>query len=190
MATYTYQDKLNESYDKELHKILDKIYMSFFPNKSVVRLEYDNSLMFQRSGRDLRVVLKKPGNGSVDLFVSETIEEKIRSASCSGYDDILIEYLSNKEYGTLGWIYTSEADWLSYVKQPNGFVEVFIFSMQELKRWFMFNWTNYRDVETNTKIGASSYTTVNKIIPLQDPKFQSFLEAHGFFHKRVERKID
>jgi hypothetical protein len=189
MATHIYQDKLLISQDKELHKILDKIYMAFFPDKSVVRIEYDNSLLFQRSGRDLRVILKKPGNGSVDLFVYETIEEKIRSASCSRYDDILIEYLSNKEYGTLGWIYTSEADWLSYVKQPENFVEVFVFPMKPLKQWFMFNWKNYKDVETNTKVGASFYTTVNKVIPLQDPKFQSFLEVHGFFHKIVS-KVD
>ncbi len=185
MATYSYQEKLKESQDKELHKQLDQIYMSIFPDKTVLRLEYEDGRDFQRSGRDIRVMLKKPGNNLFDMHIFETIEEKIRTPKCSCYQDILIEYLSNKQWGTLGWIYTSEADWLSYVKQPNGFIGVFIFPMQDLKRWFALHKDRYKDIESGTLLSTSHYNTLNKGVPIKDPYFQRFLAAHGFFYKKI-----
>jgi hypothetical protein len=187
MASYWYQDKLAESKDQELHKLLDKIYMSIFPDKSVVRLDYDNNRDFQKSGRDIRIVLKKPGNNHLDMHFFETVEEKIRTPGCSAYHDILIEYLSNKQRGTLGWIYTSEADWLSYVKQPNNSIEVFIFPMQDLKRWFILNKDKYKDIESTTLLTSSYYNTLNKAVPLKDSYFQRFLSAHGGFYKKIPR---
>jgi hypothetical protein len=188
MAFYTYDEKLKESQDKDLHKYLDEVYVSLFPERSVVRLEYDDNLKFQRGGRDLRVILKKTGKDLFDLHIQETIEEKITSPKYADYKTIVLEYISNKQFGTLGWIYTSEADWLSYVKQPPGFIEVFLLPMQDLKRWFFVNKHRYRDIEANTVVGSSFYTTVCKVVPLQDPYFQRFLAAHGCFHTKVERE--
>lgn len=160
--------------------ILNSIYEEIFPERTVMRIEYlHNDMEFQKGGRDLRVVLRKPGNDLFNTQIFETVEEKIRTPEKSGYKDILIEYLSNKRYGTLGWIYTSEADWLSYVKQPNGSIEVLLLPMQDLKRWFVLNKDRYTDRTSSTAVGENLYETVNKAIPYDDPYFKKFYSAHG-----------
>jgi hypothetical protein len=184
MTLYDYQQKLKESQNKELHKQLDRIYRSIFPDKTVIRLDYEENRDFQRTGRDIRITLRKPGNNPFNMCIFETIEEKIRTPEHSYHQDILIEYLSNKQLGTLGWIYTSEADWLSYVKQPKGFLEVFIFPMQDLKHWFILQKDRYKDIISGTLLSSSSYNTVNKAILLEDPIFNDFLSAHGYFYRK------
>ena len=187
MAIHDYNEKLEESQDKELQKQLNTIYEGFFPDKSVVRMDYLDKEEFQRSGRDLRVVLHKPGKNLFEIVFFETIEEKIRSPKRSHYKDILIEYLSNVAWGTLGWIYTSKADWLSYVKQPNGYLEVLILSMPDLKAWFLVNRSKYEDRASQTLLSnGKTYTTMNKVVPVEDELFRNFIRAHGFYYKKIE----
>lgn len=180
MATHSYQEKLNESQDEALCRQLDSVYRQLFPAQAIERVIYDASASFQLSGRDLRVELRAPHRGRVGLSIFETIEEKIRSPEQSGWPDLLIEYLSNQEHGTVGWIYSSTADWLSYVRQPRGWLDVLVLPMQALRCWFIPRRENYRDVPSKTRLpGGGEYTTLNKAVPFSEPAFSLFWRANG-----------
>ena len=68
---------------------LDEFYASMFPAGMVVRVERITDREEQRSGRDVRVQLRKPGGTLFDWCIFQTLEEKIRSPERSGYDDTL-----------------------------------------------------------------------------------------------------
>lgn len=167
-----------------MQKALEEVYRSFFPDAAIDRIVYSNDAAFQRGGRDLCVKLRRPRGDQQD----ETIEEKIRApGKASSYDDLLIEYLSNAERGTLGWIYTSKATWLSYIRQPDNAVDVLILSMPDLRTWFIPRLHNYEERAAQTHApGGGTYTTLNKVVPFSDPAFQAFSKAHSVFRRRVE----
>ena len=181
MVAYDYRQKLRESQEAGLQQKLDRVYRRFFPAEAIQELETSDDFGFQTSGRDVWVRLRGPRDGCVQMSIFETIEEKIRSPERSQYDDLLIEYLSNAERGTLGWIYTSQADWLSYVRQPGGRLQVLLIPMLPLRRWFEANRDRLgRDFCAQTQLGSGvRYTTVNKAIPLNDRDFKVFMQAHG-----------
>lgn len=181
MAVHDYQEKLAESQDTRLQERLDQIYRRFWPVETVQQIEASNDLGFQTSGRDLWVRLRAPRDCYWNQSIFETIEEKIRTPGRSTYDDLLIEYLSNQERGTLGWIYTSQADWLSYVRQPSGKLRVLLIPLRPLRDWFTAHRERLgRDYRAQTRLAHGQvYTTVNKAIPLSDPDFKVFMRAHG-----------
>ncbi len=180
MPLYDYQTKLKESGSLIPRRILEHVYNDFFP--FLERIEYSCDEKFQRSGRDLTIYFKKPGQQMASMH----IEEKIRSKRCAHYQDVLIEYLSNSEHRTLGWGFTSEAVWLSYVQ--NGypdFLNVFLLPMQPLKIWFMARYDEYADAEARTIVGNRHYTTLNKVIPFEDTAFRIFCVSHGVKVKKL-----
>ena len=179
--THDYKTKLAESQDAMLQAKLDGAYRALFPDRAVIRLEYDDTQAFQSQGRDLRVVLRGTRGNEKSVAVYETIEEKIRSPQRSRYPDLLIEYLSNRERATLGWIYTSQADWLSYVRQPST-VSVLILPMPDLRAWFVPRLNQYPDLTPDpaTRVGDEMYHTANKIVSFRDADFRRFVAAHGY----------
>lgn len=189
MALHEYWRSLVASPDAKLKLLLDSVYRELFPDCAVERIVYDASADFQRGGRDLRIQLRAPRGGKHDESVFETIEEKIRTPKNSQYHDLLVEYLSCQERGTLGWVYTSKADWLAYVRQPLGRLDVLILPMSQLHDWFVPRMAKYRDKSAKTRLSDGTiYTTVNKVVPLADPDFQSFWKANGC--RQFTRKVE
>lgn len=184
MARHDYHEKLEESEDGAIRRILAHVYRKFFP--FLERIEYSGREDFQRSGRDLVIHFKKPNRSGMAVHVSEYVEEKIRSKGCADYRDLLIEYLSSAEHNTLGWGFTSTAHWLSYIQ--NGlpdFVRVHLLPMQPLRKWFMAWYERYEEVESRTYVGNRCYTTLNKAVPFNDPVFKIFCAAHGMKVKEL-----
>lgn len=179
MAKYSFQEKLLESEDAVMREIVEAIYKKWLP--FLASIEYSQDQVFQRRGCDLEIVFEKPRGNQARV----SVEEKVRLGSNAKYDDLLVEYLSNKERNTLGWGFTSEADWLSYIQFcPGEFVAVLILPMQQLKSWFSTNYIKYSDIESQTALSGTHYTTVNKAIPFKDDAFRLFSKAHGYFYAR------
>lgn len=180
MTLHSFERELAASSSATLRARLDGVYRQLFPAAAVVAVIHDDSGVFQTSGRDVRIQLRAPRGMPFSASLVETLEEKIRSEEASTYPDILIEYLSNEEHGTLGWVYTSRADWLAYVRQPLGELDVLILPMQQLRAWFTPRATNYPDVRAKTRLNYElSYTTVNKAVPFKDQSFLAFWHANG-----------
>lgn len=173
-----YQADLAASADTGVRDVLSTFYRMVWPDDSVLRIEYDDTGKFQRMGRDARVVLRAP-RGTETM---QTIEEKIRRPKQWPMTDLMIEILSNVELGTLGWAYTSSADWLVYVCQDlNGGGEIAMLPMQPFRLWFAAHAWRYdipADASTPFTNGGG-YHSRNRIVPLADPIFRAFRDANG-----------
>lgn len=190
MVAHDYRQRLLDSQDATLQSALDRIYRQLWPEDLIERIQASEDLSFQTSGRDLWVRLRTPRDGCFEEGIYETIEEKIRSPDRSTYDDVLIEHTSCAERGTAGWIYTSKADWLSYVRQPGGKVVALLIPMQPLRIWFTANRERLgKDVLAATRLaGGGQYHTLNKAVSLKDAAFRLFLNAHGAVTLETERE--
>ncbi len=186
MATYTFAERLARSVDPAVKQALNTLYSGIFPNVAVIQVRELTSLTEQRMGRDVAIDLRKPR----DQILTWTIEEKIRTPEKSGYPDLCTEYLSNAERGTLGWAYTSQADWLSYVRQIGTTLDVLILPMQAFRLWFAAHFDRYDDLpgRTYTRLnGGVTYETRSKAIPFADDAFKRFLAAHGHYRRTIPR---
>lgn len=188
---YTFDDRRAIAEDARMHEVLDEIYESLYPDRTVIRLEpvgEDD----QRRGRDIRVLLRGARESRYEHRIEETIEEKIRSPEQSKWQDLCAEYLSNAEQATLGGLLSSGATWLSYVQQPPSIVIVRVMPMQAFREWFQLNWMRYEDLKgrpTRTSLSNGRYyTTKCKSIPFNDPEFVKFWEAHGC--RKITRPVD
>ena len=180
MPTYSFADKLSESQNPDLRLTLDRIYARLWPESIVIKVGALTDLVVQSKGQDFKVTIRTPHNAQFDLRIFETIEEKIRSPWVT-YPDILVETESCRERGTAGWIYHSEAHWLSYVRQPGvGRVNVCLLPMSEFRDWFTVNAHRFAEKHSHTYLAnGAEYTTVNRVVPLNDDGFRYFWHAHG-----------
>lgn len=106
----------------------------------------------------------------------KTFEAKIRKGN---YDDLLIETLSNSERGTLGWIYTSQADILAYffVEKATVLRGLLIY-LAKLKDWWtkegkLFDWPKYYGTT------GTLYHTENRAVPISAIPADCILLQYG-----------
>lgn len=183
MSLHEFPEKLIESQNPQLSAILEKVYRDFYAPGIVMSVEADDTERFQRNGCDIKVTLRGT-RGSTSV---QTLEEKIRSPKRSKYDDLLIETISNQERGTAGWIYTSNAEWLSYVRQPDSEIIILILPMQSLRQWFTLQkLERFDEIPAYTAVGDTQYQTLNRVVPMSDPQFHWFMMAHGAWKKRIQ----
>lgn len=95
----------------------------------------------------------------------KTFEAKIRYTD---YGDLLVETLSNTETKSLGWIYTTQADYLIYAVLENSTVKkLFIINLPYLKEWWNRQ-GRYSKYTTHYGETDNLYKTENKAVPISD----------------------
>lgn len=75
------------------------------------------------------------------------------------------ETKSNKEKNTPGCFMYSKAELLFYYFTETK--ELHIFSLPDVRKWFIKNINSFKERETKTKVNGSSYTTVGKLVPIE-----------------------
>lgn len=93
------------------------------------------------------------------------IEEKRRRTD---YGDILLEVYSNRETKRLGWLYTSQSDYISY-RVEGAPDKVFLLPMALLQAWVKKNsvyFSNCRLILAKNK----GYTTESRAVPIRELK--------------------
>lgn len=78
--------------------------------------------------------------------------------------NFFFETISNKEKNTPGCFLYTQADYLFYY-----FIEprtLYILPMTATRRWFNACQNRFRERETHTSVGNSSYTTVGRLVPI------------------------
>lgn len=103
------------------------------------------------------------------------LELKIRRSKYVNKKDILIETESCVEKRTLGWIYTTQANFLVYAFVTPGreVLKGYIFDFPELQAWWIKEGTrtNYENKYGKT---GDLYTTKNCVVPLGDLPLEVF----------------
>jgi len=95
---------------------------------------------------------------------SYTIEVKGDRWHTSG--NFFFETFSNKEKGTPGCFMYTQADFLFYY-----FVVpriLYILPVPAAREWFIVNMSHFEERETTTPVGDEHYTTVGRLVPIQD----------------------
>jgi hypothetical protein len=80
--------------------------------------------------------------------------------------NFFFETLSNKEKGTPGCFMYTQADFLFYY-----FVVprvLYIMPVPAARAWFTANLDRFEERETTTPVGEDHYTTVGRLVPIQD----------------------
>jgi len=144
--------KTDSDFEQTMRNKFDALYMTYFVGLKEIKVIKDKQLQYR--GHDVHLV-----------FDNETIvlDEKVRRWD---YDDILIEYLSDKERNIPGWIYKNESDYLAYLFPTKG---LYFIKTQRIKDLVndknSFFW-QLPDIESENDNGFKKYTTVSKAIPI------------------------
>lgn len=160
--TYNNDKRLEES-SRDRFDSIYLIYCAGLKKIEVIRDKYR-----QYRGHDVHLIFD---DGKVLV-----IDEKVRRRD---WDDILIEYLSNKETGRKGWIYGNESKYLVYLFPQKG---CYFLDTLMIKKWVLDKQSSFwglRDVEAVNKRNLMFYTTVSKAVPLD------YLEQNGFIYRRI-----
>lgn len=135
--------ELNSHYEKRFRNVVDII-------------EVDDQEE-QYKGIDKHVILH---TGKI-----VTIEEKTRAKD---YGDIFLELYSNKESRRLGWLYTAQAEYITYITPKN----IYTLPTELLKSaWAIFKhgWERkYKKIECKNTRGNGTFTTVGIAIPVKE----------------------
>lgn len=109
-----FERSLELSLEVRRNEAFDQLYYRKFPTlKKVESIDYETDREAQLKGMDKKLYF---GDGSV-----KTVEEKVR---LTAYNDIFLEVMSNDKKKKLGWLYTSQADYLTYFIEPTGMAYV------------------------------------------------------------------
>ena len=132
------------------------VYHKAFSNLQATELCED--LHKQKQGIDRLLYLS---NGKV-----LTVDEKKRETV---YNDILLEVVSNEEFGVPGWMEKDLAiDYLAYAFMPTQ--RCYLFPWPMLRRaWLRYGekWrTRYKPVRSSTGVGKATYHTVSVPVPI------------------------
>lgn len=139
------------AYSKDAVKRVESFYKSKYGAKSVSNVENDKNYQSQ----------------DIDLIVegSETFSCEIKSDKNHTTGNIVLEDFSNFESGKRGWTHICQADYLIYAFPDIN--AAYVFSMPELRQWYMMNKKKYRARSVKTRSGSgSTYTTKFHLIPL------------------------
>lgn len=133
------------------------VYQKAFAN--LLSTELCTDLDRQRQGIDRILRLK---NGRV-LYVDEKKREQ-------SYRDILLEYISNSERNTPGWIEKDLCiDYLAYAFMPQKRAYLFPWAML-FRAWYRFGdkWIGkYPRVVASTRVGSATYHTISCAVPIE-----------------------
>ena len=152
--------QISKEIEEKAKERFDSYYGTYFKDlKSIFRVL---ATYLQMKGHDVYLYFK---NGE-RLIIDEKTRLKDR-------EDVLIEYLSNRETGRLGWGYTNESNYLAYLFPTKG---CYFLDTQLIRKWVCdktSSFWNYEDAEATNERNGSIYHTDSKIIPICD------LEAFG-----------
>jgi len=159
--------KQDKDFEERSRNRFNALYKTYF--RGLNKIEVINNQELQYKGHDVHLHFN---NGNVEI-----IDEKVRRVD---YDDILIEYLSNKESGRKGWIYDSESTLLAYLFPTKG---IWFLYAQKIKEWVKdinsYFWSLKTIESINQKPDGTKYTTVCKAVPL------SIMERMGFVFGKI-----
>ena len=145
--------KVDKAFEEEMRPKFDVIYTTYFPELKKIEEIKDKRRQFR--GHDVHLHFN---NGE-----KMVIDEKVRR---SDWNDILIEYLSNKQTGREGWIYKNESDYLAYLFPKKG---CYLLDTPNIKDWVKdedSSFWDFEDVESENEGIYGPYTTVCKAVPL------------------------
>jgi hypothetical protein len=172
---------LGGSHKADVRSAFDECYRRFFPADCIADVEVVGRTQQQLG--DVRIVMRDAGPATSRVWV----EEKLRSRP---WEDILLEYQHVGQDGRawLGWVYSTNADWLAYGWLDEHDLEVRMLPTRALREWFTPRLHDFPDV-TSTTDGRGrygSYTTYNKAIPLEHSDFRDFCRLYAVRPLRVE----
>jgi hypothetical protein len=147
-----HQDKNFEGRSREIFDAYYKKYM-----KSLDSIEVITDTQLQIKGHDIHLHFT---NGKTIV-----IDEKIRRKD---YPDILIEYLSNKQTGRVGWIYETESDLFAYLFPTTG---MYLLLAQKMKDWVKDEKSQFWELKDlppakNKRPDGREYESINKAVPV------------------------
>lgn len=139
------------AYSKNAVKRVENFYKLKYGSKVVANVE--NNKEYQAQDIDLIIEADKP-------FSCEIKSDKNHTTG-----NIVLEDFSNFESGKRGWTHICQADYLVYAFPDIN--SAYVFSMPELRQWYMANKRKFRARSVQTKTGSNStYTTKFHLIPL------------------------
>lgn len=144
--------KDKEFEDKNRNRF-DSIYLTYCVGLTKIEVITDRGLQFK--GHDIHLHFD---DNSVWV-----IDEKAR---WKDWEDILIEYLSNKETGRRGWIYSNESDFIVFLLPNKG---CYFLKTPQLKSWVEDKSSGFwqlPDIESKNTSSWGDYTTISKAVPL------------------------
>lgn len=160
---HNFKESLAFSYQHEHNEMWDIVYKKAFPTFQD-SYSVKNDGWAQRGGIDRVVVLESGKTLSID--------EKIRARD---YGDILLEYWSNLERKTPGWVAKDLAcDYIAYAFAPSK--KCYLLPFQQLRQSWKKNkneWVKkYKRIEANN----GNYTTISVAVPT-NILFDSLLDS-------------
>ena len=184
MQVHSFHKSEKKAQDKELRGLLEIAYRSCFGD-SVERIEWVERKAFQTDRGDVCIRLKKPFGSLFDVPIDCFIEEKLRFGDAAEKyceKDLCLEEYSSKENNTAGCILTSRAHYLCYVWdcRPKPIV-AWILPMGPLREWFSLNRHRY----FTKPVPNEGYTTIVRLVPVEDHAFSQFLCAHPPFRAQI-----
>lgn len=140
------------------HRIKPKL-MKMLVGKALKNINFSDNPEMQRKGIDIILTQKNP-----------TIDLKVRDYKYYNCRDILMETISVVETGTPGWLYTSQADLISYVWQTlrgTNLIDGYMLLIQEIRPWFKKNkWAFYTPRDAISERDGRTWHTRNVAVPI------------------------
>lgn len=151
MTTHNFASQLEYSLLKGEDIFFDMFYHRTFPNLLSVR--FVENLPTQKKGIDKILTF----NNGIEVWVDEKKRKK-------DYGDILLEIWSVWEQKKLGWLYTSQSDYIVYAVMTN--MKVYLLPTFLLRQAWITNKDSW--LKTYKWIDAKNvgYTTKSKAIPV------------------------
>lgn len=141
----------DNAYSKKAVNRVEDFYKSKYGATSVANVENDKNYQAQ----DIDLIIQ-----SGSTFSCEVKSDKNHTTG-----NIVLEDFSNFESGKRGWTHICQADYLVYAFPDIS--AAYVFSMPELRQWYMSNKRKFRSRSVRTRSGSNStYTTKFHLIPL------------------------
>ena len=149
-SIHKFDEELEYSLDAEESKYLDSVYKQTFPE--LKDIEFMETREEQRKGIDKKLYFE---NGATITF-----EEKKRRVA---YGDILLEIWSVWEKRIEGWLYTSQADYISYFIPSSQ--KLYILPLLLIRKAWTRNQEQWTDQYRELRAKNEGYTTLSRAIP-------------------------
>ena len=156
----------SKKFEERAMSRFDSIYYTYFNN--LEKIERITNKFLQFKGHDVHLHFIN----SESLIIDEKARKK-------DWEDVLIEYLSNKETSRLGWIYKNESNYLAYLFPTKG---CYFLDTKEIKAWIDNKYSNFWDCEdckAKNIRNSEEYTTISKKVPIY------LLDDLGFIYLKV-----